>query len=74
MPRLPTGGVLLIALVCATRADAATCESLSATSLPTATITLAQNVASGAFTQPADGAGAAERTRLRRCRRSVAWP
>src|SRR5687767_5585732 len=52
-----TGAVLLIAIVCSTYADAATCESLTAASLPKTTVTLAQNVAPGAFTQPGGRGG-----------------
>ena len=40
-------------------AHAATCESLSALSLPNTTITLAQTVAAGSFTAPARGGGPA---------------
>jgi feruloyl esterase len=47
-----TGGILLIAIACSPRADAATCESLAAATLPDATVTLASPIEPGAFTQP----------------------
>src|SRR5690349_20844741 len=45
------------ALLCALPAAAATCESLTALSLPDTTITMAQPVAAGAFTVPGGRGG-----------------
>jgi feruloyl esterase len=51
-----TGSLVLLAFV-ARGAVAATCESLSALSLPNTKITMAETVAPGAFTAPARGRG-----------------
>ena len=52
-----TGGFLCTALTIGATATAATCESLSALSLPHTAITMAQTVAAGIFTPPARGGG-----------------
>ncbi|MGH9148426.1 MAG: tannase/feruloyl esterase family alpha/beta hydrolase, partial [Vicinamibacterales bacterium] len=49
--------VLSVAVLNPAPALAASCESLASLALPQATITLAQNVAAGAFTPPAAGRG-----------------
>ena len=51
--------VLLLGLLSTARADAATCESLTSLSSPNTTVTLAQTVAAGAFTQPGGRGGRA---------------
>ena len=50
-------GVLLTMVVCSARAEGATCESLATATLPNTTITLAQPVAQGTFTQPGGRGG-----------------
>jgi feruloyl esterase len=56
MKRIVSFGLALVVLSAAA-ADAATCESLTALSLPNTTVTLAQSVAQGGFTQPAGRGG-----------------
>ncbi len=51
--------VVLAFVFSATRVDAATCESLTSLSMPNATVTVAQTVAAGAFTQPGGRGGRA---------------
>lgn len=47
--------VVVLLSLAAAHADAATCESLASTSLPNTTVTAAQVVAAGTFTQPGRG-------------------
>ena len=57
MKKLVPVALLFLLFVTASSAHAATCESLASLKLPDATITMAQTVAAGTFTQPGGRGG-----------------